>query len=105
MIKNIHYYVFSIKTGKNIEVREIALAVQEEINFASATTDGYYRKFELPQKVANMEYEINISNGQVYIRTQDGKFALALQVLNVTGEIKKGTNIIRKENERVFLNS
>lgn len=104
-------YVVQVNIGEDVkeridsEIKEVALTVQDEINLAFSSSNGYYREFNIPEKISNKEYEINITSGSVYLRTLDEKFAISLPVLNMTGDIIKGTNKIRKENERVYLNS
>ena len=89
----------------NLEVKELALAVTDEINLAVKASEGYSRVFVIPEKVANREYDINIIAGLVYIRTTDGKFSLAYPVQEVNGDVIIGENMIRKENGEVYLNS
>ena len=92
------------KQQKNLVFHELAKTVQKEIELASKTFDGYQREFEIPDKVAEKEYNITIVESVVFVQTTDGKIALALPVKNVTGQIQKGQNIIRKINGSVFLN-
>jgi hypothetical protein len=86
----------TINQRKSISVKNLAIAVQDEINLASDSTDGYQRVFSLPDKIGNSDYEINLTEGFVYIRTSDKKNSIALPVRNVSGEVMKGDNIISK---------
>lgn len=88
---------------KNLAVKEIALSVQNEINLALKASDGYFRPFEIPEKINNQDYDISIVEKMVYVNLQD-KHAIALPVANITGEIKKGKNEIKKENGEIKLN-
>lgn len=92
------------KERANLEVKEIAFTVRDEINLAFSTTDGYERRFTIPQRAANQPYDITIIGGFVYIKTDDERFAIALPVLNVTGDVRVGENLIRKQNGIVYLN-
>lgn len=83
---------------------EIAFTVQDEIALAHGSIDGYNREFDLPLKIGNFEYEINLTGRSVYIETTNENYAVATPVLNVTGYVQKGANVIRKENGEVFLN-
>ena len=104
-------YVVQVNIGDDIrenidlEIKEVALTVQDEINFAFSSSNGYYREFNVPERISSKEYEINITQGSVYIRTLDERFAMSLPVLNITGDVKKGINKIKKEQDRVYLNS
>lgn len=83
--------------------QNIVLDVRDEINIAAGSTDGYYREFQIPTNVYGKDYEINISsNGYVYLTSE--RYAVSYKASNVTGEVKKGPNIIRKENGTVYLN-
>ena len=88
----------------NFEIKEIALTVHDEVNLAVQSSDGYSRQFSLPQQILSREYSVNLVSGLVYVRTEDGKFAIALPVANVTGDVQKGKNLIRKVNREVYLN-
>lgn len=89
---------------KNLALKEIASIVKDEIAFAFESIDGYYRNFELPNTLDGINYDVSIVNEFVYARTTDGRHALALPVLNVTGQPIIGSNAIRKINGTVFLN-
>ena len=89
---------------RNYALTELALTVQNEIALASEASDGYSRTFEIPSNILGSNYDINISSGLVYARTTDGKHALALPVQNVTGDINKTLNTIKKINGTIYLN-
>ena len=89
----------------NYALIELALTVQNEIALASESSDGYSRTFEIPTNILGSEYDINISSGSVYARTRDGKHALALPVQNVTGDMNKTSNTIKKINGIIYLNT
>lgn len=93
-----------IKERQTKIVIEIASTVQDEIDLAFESIDGYSRTFILPDYVASKSYNIDITEGMVYVRTTDNKQAIALPVQNITGQVQKGDNIIKKENGVVKLN-
>jgi len=93
-----------LKEREGLSVKSIAITVQDEINLASEASDGYRREFKIPNNINGREYEINATEGVVYIRTLDRKYAMAFPVQNITGEVKKGDNVIEKENGEVKLN-
>ena len=92
------------KEKQMIQLKEIALTVQNEISLASSSSDGYERIFELPERSGGEEYDIILEKGAVYIKTTDGRFALALPVPEVTGQINKTYNKIEKISGEVRLN-
>jgi bacillopeptidase F (M6 metalloprotease family) len=93
-----------ITQHQNIQLKEIAITVQNEINLASKSIDGYKREFEIPKTAGNKNYEIIINSGMIYIKTTDEKYALALPVKKIIGNINKTKNTIRKINGQILLN-
>jgi hypothetical protein len=89
---------------RDFEINELALNVQNELGIAAAASDGYQRNFEIPQKLFGMNYSITLVSNSVYILTSDGKHAMSLSVQNVTGDIRRGSNSIRKVDGTVYLN-
>jgi len=89
---------------ENIMVKEIALTVQNEINLALQSMDGYTRNFSIPKKAGNLNYEINIISGAVYINAGAGKHAMTFPVAEVTGNINITENTIKKIDGVIFLN-
>lgn len=87
-------------------VKEIAIALQDEVSLAVKSTNGYVRNFEIPLKVeGSIDYEIDIVNNFVYVRTKDGEHALALPVAGrIVGNVVKGNNVIKKINGEIYLN-
>ena len=93
------------KENKNTVVHDVALTVQEEINLAAKSSDGYSREFDLPLELLGEDYLINITAQLVYVRTASGGSAIALPVTNSTGQPVKGTNLITRINGSIYLNS
>jgi hypothetical protein len=93
-----------INQHQNIQLKEIALTVQNEINLALESSDGYSRQFEIPELAGMREYEIVIDAGIVYIKTTDDNYALTLPIPEITGDINKTQNKIEKINGQIFLN-
>jgi len=83
--------------------QEIASSVQDEIAFAIESSDGYSREFKIYEKINGKPYNIEIRDDMINIRTE--RISLALPVYHVEGQIQKGTNIIRKQEGVVYLNS
>ncbi len=92
---------------KNIEkdriyLQNVAINVQKEISIASGSSDGYIREFTIPQTILGSDYFIN--NSQGYLQVELNNYWLVYDVQEVNGSVKKGTNIIKKENGTVFIN-
>ena len=93
-----------IKEHQNIQLEEIAITVQNEINLALNSEDGYVREFNLPESAGIQDYEILLDSGAVYAKTTDDKHALALPIPSVAGNINKTYNKIQKINGTIYLN-
>jgi uncharacterized protein YpmB len=93
------------KEGVDLEIREVALIVQDEISLAVGSSDGYSRNFVLPNKIRGRDYNASIIGSLVYVITNDGKHAVSLSVLNATGQPTIGNNQVRRDAGRVYLNS
>ena len=87
---------------EGILLNDIALTIQEEISLASSSPDGYFRTFNLPIDILGEEYEIVIAGNFVNVRTEES--GLSLKINSFTGEIRKGENIIKKQNGEVIIN-
>ncbi|MFH1365694.1 MAG: hypothetical protein ABIH28_03860 [archaeon] len=90
---------------RNLLVKDIAFTVQDEINLASKSSEGYVREFDLPEKVGEKDYIPNIVEDMIYVKTSDGKSAIALPIPKITGQILIGRNTIKKEDGEIKLNS
>ncbi len=89
---------------RNIVIKEVALIVQNEVDLATQSREGYYREFVIPNDINGLDYEINIVESMVYVRTNNGKHAIALPVKKITGDVNKGINTIKKENDEIKIN-
>ena len=93
-----------VKEEKRIHVQNLAYEIENEIELAAVSSEGYTRQFKIPEDIAGMVYEATITENVVYIKTIDGKYAIALPIPNVTGQINIGENIIKKENNLILIN-
>jgi len=92
---------------KNLEkekiiIQSIALDVQDEINIAAKSSEGYSREFKVPENIFGKNYEINISGNFIYVSLKE--LGISYKISEINGSIKKGFNLIRKENGTVYLN-
>jgi uncharacterized protein YpmB len=90
------------KEKERLIIQNIALDVQDEINLAAGSSEGYYREFTIPQNILGKDYDIQIIGEKVYANTSD--FGVSYSVFEVQGNLVKGQNTIKKENEKVYLN-
>jgi hypothetical protein len=94
-----------VREKNQISVEQVALAVQDEINLASKSSDGYFRSFKIPSEIVGMSYSISLKDSSVYIITTDSRYSVAYPIKNVTiNNIYKGWNNITKQNGEIILN-
>jgi len=98
-----------IKEKRDITIKEIAINIQNEINLAFNSIEGYSRTFKLPSDINGLDYEIIIVERLVYVKTEDGKHAIALSIQKIQGdenpiEVNKGENLIKKQDGKIILN-
>jgi uncharacterized protein (UPF0333 family) len=88
-----------------IQLQDFTDSTRNEILVASQVEDGYYREFTLPQKIGD-KYEytiyINQTTDQLLINTTNHQENT--EIPHVNGTIQKGTNIITKEERKIYLN-
>ena len=89
---------------ETLMIKEIALTIQNEINMASSSMDGYIREFNIPNKAGNLDYAANLTEGIIYIKTTNNKHAIVLPTAAVVGEINIPNNTIKKIAGEVFIN-
>jgi hypothetical protein len=87
-----------------ILLKDTALRLQKEISLASTLEDGYYRSFSLLEKLdGSLDYTTNIINRSLTINSS--KSAISVPINTVYGKnFTKGTNIITKEDGKVYVN-
>lgn len=90
----------------DLMAKQIATAIQDEINLATKATDGYLREFTLPTNIFGKNYEIIIVENMVNIRTENSAVALQISeiILNPEKNITKGENTIIKKDGKVYIN-
>ena len=89
---------------QNLLANGVAEAIQNEINIASNSNNGYQREFTVQNSLENEEYALSITEDMIYVRTDNGRHAVALPIPQVQGTITKGVNKIKKQNDTIYLN-
>lgn len=85
--------------------QEVAYTIRDEINIALEATDGYERTFRLASTILNVDYNATIYGDLIYVKTLDGRHAIAIPIANVSGQPQIGDNKIRKINGVIYLNN
>jgi hypothetical protein len=88
------------------------LLVVNELRVAESVTDGYYREFELPQKINDMNYNISIMSGvantpEIVIKYSNKERVYFVPQTYVSGlsNVSKGKNNISKDNGIILIQS
>jgi len=97
--------ILDAKENKRLRTAEsIAMLAKNEINLAKASSDGYFRTFELPRKVDGNSYNITIiQNRELVVHYVDKEYVTFLPN-NVVGDFNVNVNQIRKEKGIVYIN-
>jgi len=94
--------------NNNKKLIEIANVIREEIELAHQSSDGYYRVFEIPPKINSLDYIVNITENNLYIRTENEKYAASFTIKEVKNSnstnIVNDKNIIENINGDIFIN-
>src|SRR3989338_11520334 len=57
--------------NRNILVQEVALQIQQEINLAMNSANGYSRQFVLPMTISGVSYTVDIVDGDTVYRSEE----------------------------------
>ncbi|MEK6917710.1 MAG: hypothetical protein AABW51_02070 [Nanoarchaeota archaeon] len=90
------------KEKERLVAQNVALDIQDEINLAAGSSEGYERNFTTPENIMGLDYDINVSQGYIFLIL--GDYVVDYNVVQVVGQIQKGNNLIKKENGTVYLN-
>lgn len=90
------------KQNEDVLLQNLALDVRDELNIAAEASEGYMRNFTVPPNVLGIDYDINVSDGYVYLTSE--RYSVTYRCAQVNGNLIKGTNTIKKENGEVYLN-
>lgn len=85
------------------EAESVVHRLNQEIRVAFSVTDGYARRFELPQTLNGKQYNISVVRSATIVASVEEQ-ETTLPTLNVTGQPVKGWNRIRKQNGIIILN-
>lgn len=85
-----------------IITKDLAYSLQTEFILAAKVDNGYYRSFNVPETLDGQDYNVSIQSNMLTIALS--KQAYSLKVPDHIGVIKKGSNLIKKEDGVVKLN-
>src|SRR5687768_2860242 len=78
----------------SVAVNEIAKTIQDEINLAHGSANGYSRQFFIPLTINGLEYEAKVIENSIFVRTTNGRHAVALPIQEVVGDALIGDNVV-----------
>ena len=99
---------FAITTSKMFEAKsqseektaqQIADLAFKEIEIATSLSDGYTRLFSLPRTINGVNYTVSVTDNRELLITYQGFEYLKFFPANVTGNITKGVNQLKKEGD------
>lgn len=90
------------KEKRNVVMDDIASDIRDEISLASKASNGYSREFRVPENMLGLSYDLTIADNYIFLTTDEN--SVLYRIFNVTGDIQKGNNLIKKENETIYLN-
>lgn len=104
LVAAISYYNTENTTKKNlIYSQELVSLVENELSLAAKVKPGYIRTFELPAKINNQDYTIELSGGDIILTYDELNFIGIAP--NVTGTvINKGLNTVKNIDGKVYIN-
>jgi hypothetical protein len=96
----------SVQEEKDTKIMEnFALSIENEIDIASSSLDGYERNFNIPQTIDENQYTIKILGNRELTIFYKGKEHTVFLPDQIVGNISKGTNRIVKKNGVVYISN
>jgi len=104
---------YKIESKKNevqaLNFKNVATNIQDEINYATESPDGYYREFDVPLKINDKDFTISHETETdggttIYLEENDKKNSYSVRVGTFVGAFRKGKNTIKKANGEVKVN-
>ena len=85
-----------------LKQRESLRKIHAEITLASVSRYGYIRNFTTPKDIDGSDYNLSIKGSYVVLSYASRQISFLIP--NVSGDIKKGENMIKNEEGRIILN-
>lgn len=94
-----------ISEEEYILLKDAVYTARNEILVASRVEDGYYREFEIPEKIGLKNYTIYLNQTTDNIIAYSTNHQQAVQIPHANGTLNKGLNIITKSGGNIYLNT
>ncbi len=93
-----------LQEDRNLEtIRQIGDIINNEINLAESTQDGYSRVFSLPITLGNDPYGVEFQQGEIIITYKDITYPLFLSIAVENYSLSPGENRISHLNDTITL--
>ncbi|MBC8501125.1 MAG: hypothetical protein ISS25_04040 [Nanoarchaeota archaeon] len=90
-------------TQTDRQVNALGNVIKNEVDMANSVHEGYKKNFWLPDYINGVEYSIQLlDNVEVVIKYKDKDYYVFL-ITNLTGQIDKGYNTIKKNSSGIFV--
>lgn len=84
-------------------IKDLGFKLQKEIGIAAYVEDGYKRTFTIPDKLEGaLNYSIVTGNSSIAITTSKTSFSVRIPI--TYGNFTKGTNIIERISDKIYVN-
>ena len=93
-----------LREKQDLALKDIVLGLQDEVNLAYGSSEGYSRDFNIPPNVNGNDYNISIISEMIYAYTLDKSSAVSFSIPKIIGQPIKNLNKIKKLNGEVYLN-
>lgn len=93
---------FRIK-NENDAVKDLALKLQKELIIAANVEDGYVRVFQVPSKLASIDYSLETMNSTITVQSKNALYIVTIP--KTIGNVSKGINTINKTSGIIYINS
>jgi hypothetical protein len=85
------------------EIYELATSIKMRLEVISTLHDGYSETLTLPYLISSKYYEINMTYDKSVLMLKSGDYSTSVLIPNVTGELKHGDNLIKKESDKITI--
>ena len=79
--------------------------IKDAIEIAYIEGDGFAIMLSVPEKINSMDYSVKLEDGLIILNISQRIYMKSVAVKNITGNIKRGLNVIKNVNGSIVINS
>ena len=87
------------------EVSGVLANIKDAIEIAYIEGDGFAIMLSVPEKINSMDYSVKLEDGLIILNISQRIYMKSVAVKNITGNIKRGLNVIKNVNGSIVINS